>query len=233
MGVRHTAALLVVPRRVSGADAARPWTRDSSIVVLAGAVLYGALATLPTGIVGQVAAEHGPVETATLVLVLAAGLLSALAARRRMWGSGYLAATIFAAAAMRELDFHNQFTSRSVTRGAGIGFVASPAVPWVEKVVVVLLGMVLLTVLIVFVAREWSGFRLGLRARSRPVMLIVVGLVLLFVAQSLDDTHAMVKPLGVEMAERWRLLEELLELQAAAMFILALCRLDSAHAEVR
>ncbi|MGH7313939.1 MAG: hypothetical protein ACREJV_12265 [Candidatus Rokuibacteriota bacterium] len=180
------------------------------------------IATLPTALVREVAAEHGLVETATLVLFVAAAVLSALAARRRFWGSGYLAAAIFAAAAMRELDFHKQFTGRSITRGAGIGFIASPVVPLIEKVIVVLVGIALSAVVVVFFRREWARFRLGLGARARPVMLTLVGLAQLVVARVVDDTYARVKVLGMAVAARWQLLEELLELQAAAIFVIAL-----------
>lgn len=220
--LRRTAAVRADLEAVSGTPSESPWAREVSIVVGAGVVLYTALATLPLEVVARISAEHGVVETATLVLLVSAGVLSAWAARRGIWDSGYLAGVVFAAAAMRELDFHKQFTSRSITRGAGVGFVASPVVPWVEKVIVVLLGMALLTVIIVLLAREWPKFRLGLRMRSRPVMLVVVGLVLLTGAVVLDDTYAGVKQLGAELAARWQLLEELLEMQAAAIFVLAL-----------
>ena len=198
------------------------WRRDATIVVGAGAVVYLTIATLPTALVGQAAAEHGVVETATAVLFATAVVLSALAARRRLWESGYLAAVMFTVAVMRELDFHKAFTSRSITRGVGIGFIASPVVPWIEKVLVVLVGTAVLAAVVVCFRREWPRFQLGLRARSRPVMLTLVGLALLVVAAVLDDTYGRVKALGPAVATRWQLLEEFLELQAAAIFVVAL-----------
>lgn len=220
--LRRTAAVRADLQAVGGIPSDSPWAREAFIVVGVGAVLYTALAALPLEVVAWISAEHGVVEMATLVLLVVAGVLSVWAARHGTWDSGYLAGVIFAAAAMRELDFHNQFTSRSITRGAGVGFLASPVVPWVEKVIVVLLGMALLAVIIVLLAREWPKFRLGLRMRSRPVMLAVVGSVLLAGAVVLDDTYAWVKQVDAARAARWRLLEELVEMQAAAIFVLAL-----------
>ena len=221
------------PSDNNGAVCGESWRRDAAIVVGAGAVLYGSIATLPATLIGEAAAEHGVVEAATLVLFVAAALLATLAAWRRLWESGYLAAAIFAAAAMRELDFHKAFTSRSITRGVGIGFIVSPDVPWIEKVIVVLVGCALLGAVVVLCRREWPTFRIGLRARSRPVMLALMGLALVLLAGAVDDTYGRVKALGTAVGARWQLLEELLELQAAAIFVIALvpALLPSADAE--
>lgn len=220
--LRPSAAVRASRESVRGTAPDKVWARDASIVVGSGAGLYAVLAAQPVEVAARISDEHGVLETTTLVLLVVAALLCALAARRAIWRSGYLAAVVIAVAAMREMDFHKEFTSRSITRGVGVGFLTSPTVPMAEKVIVTLLGIALVTVIIALLAREWARLRQGVRARSRPVMLVLVGLLLLCAAMVLDDTHASVKQFGAEHAARWQLLEELLEMQAAALFVLIL-----------
>lgn len=199
-----------------------PWPKTPVMIITAGVLCYAAVLPMPTALVKSLAVEHGALEVATVGLLVLAAVLSALAAQRGLWQSGYLAAIIFAAGAAREFDFHDRFTSRGITRGMGIGFLSSAAVPWVEKLLVVLIVGTLTVVVARFLRREWAGLGGRLRARSSPVMHAVVGLALLGVAKVFDASYGWVKGLGLTISSRWQLLEELVELQAATLFVLAL-----------
>ena len=161
-----------------------PWhTAERGIAV--GIAAAGALLlVLPRDMSQKILTESGPVEHASALLYLAASVAAvALAVRARV---RVLAATaaVLLAFGLRELDFHDRFTSRAVSQ---LRFFTSSDVPLAEKAVVtlVLLGLGAAAGYLVWKAGE--AFRRGFRALRQPgALAAAVGVALLPVSLLCD-----------------------------------------------
>ena len=130
-------------------------------IAAAGALLLG----LPRDISEKILTESGPVEHASALLYLAASVAAiALAARAR---ARFLAAAavVLLAFGLREMDFHDRFTTRAVSQ---LRFFTSSDVPLAETIVVtfVLLGLGAAAGYLVWKAVGF--FRSGYRALRQP-----------------------------------------------------------------
>ncbi|WP_405403947.1 hypothetical protein [Paracoccus sp. Ld10] len=155
------------------------------------------IALVPMESMDQVFAESGPIEGASVrVLIVAVAALGVDVVRRRAWGRWHLVALV-AAAAFRELDWDKAFTDRGVL---SLGLYSGNA-PIIQKVG----GAVVLVVLI------WAGMRLlrrdlrpwlaGLRASSAWAWLMLTGLTLYGVAKTLDGLGRKLAPWGIEISD--------------------------------
>jgi hypothetical protein len=110
----------------------------SLAVLAAGPLTVAGLLQLPPETAKRLAAEGGPIETASAVLLAfacASCVREAVRTRAAAWASGSVA---MLALLLRELDFHRLFTSKSID---STGFYRSAAVPLHTKLLVVALAL--------------------------------------------------------------------------------------------
>jgi hypothetical protein len=174
---------------------------------------------LPRPLAYALLAEGGPVELASLLFLAAAGLMALGRLARRQRGSWGAAAALLLVGALRELDFHNRFTSRAISQ---LRFYTSAEVPWIEKALVV----PLLALLGYAALRVWRPTRVALRDGRGVDPAVVFGVGLWLLALGADRlVRVLVAELGRDalggLAFTAFLFEETAELWAAALFFLA------------
>lgn len=177
---------------------------------------------LPSGLGRAIVRENGLIEIPTMLAFAGAAGAAIWISLRDRWWSGYAAAAILAAAAAREMDFHRRFTTISIEKGTYLGFLASPVVPWPEKLAVGAVLALLVAAAITLVVREHRAFVAGLRARRPGGLAALAGFAALVVAQAFDKGSGREgRPLpGLTLL--WKAIEENLELAGAVLFLLAL-----------
>ena len=158
-----------------------PWhTAERRLIVgiaVGVATAAALLLVLPRDMSQRILTESGPVEHASALLYLAAFVAAgalAVRARVRVFAA---TAVVLLAFGLRELDFHDRFTTRAVSQ---LRFFASSDVPLAEKAVVtlVLLGLGAAAGYLVWIAG--GAARGGYRALRQPgALAAAVGLALL------------------------------------------------------
>jgi hypothetical protein len=191
--------------------------------------LLAALVTwsaLPPASVERWMGESGPVERITAatyaVCVVAVWLL------RRPgddWRTSTALSTVLASFCMRELDWHKAFTGTSVLRAS---WYAGPA-PWHAKLVAGLILLSFAAAVLWLVARHLRAWWRGLREGRAVAITIVVFLLALLVAKSLDRSVSILEnDFAVHVALKWKALrtacEEWLELGLSLLLLLGLAQ---------
>ena len=194
----------------------------TAAVIGASLLLSLLIYALPSDLGSAIVRENGLIEAPTaLAFAGAAGVAIWISLRDRWW-SGYAVATIMAATAGRELDFHRRFTTVSIEKGFYIGFLTSRAVPWLEKLAVGAVLALLAAAAIALVVRERRAFVAGLRALRPAAVAALGGFAALLVAQGFDKATGRAGRALPGLVLLWKAFEETLELAGAVLFVLAL-----------
>jgi len=124
---------------------------------------------------------------------------------------------------LRELDFHERFTSMGMFK---IKFFFSPEVPWTEKIVVTLLIAGLLAYGVIYVRQILPGFKKAL-LNARPwAVSVVCGVACALTSKLVLDGNSEMIAFFLPMLENPRgfsgIMEECLELFIPVFFIMAL-----------
>ena len=185
------------------------------------AVIFASAFLLPSAKFEFYTGESGPIQ----VFSAAAYLMAVVALAREtngsfMWKHLYFA-VIPIAMCFRELDFHNHFTTMSITRST---FFISPRVPLIEKAGAVLVYGVLVWcgVMLLRHAREFLS---DLRAfRAYAVSLVLAG-GFAVVSKAVDGIGRKLAPFGLEITPvvegAFIVAEEVMELGIPVFFLVA------------
>ncbi|OPY83136.1 MAG: hypothetical protein A4E71_02973 [Smithella sp. PtaU1.Bin162] len=125
--------------------------------------------------------------------------------------------------AMRELDFHNRFTSMSVTKTS---FFTSNQIPLAQKIFVIFCGFPILYCIVRILRNHYRSFIISVKKLEPSAVCILTGLAFIFISLFLDGlTRKMlafnidVDPVITGVAES---AEEVLELGIPIMFAMSL-----------
>ena len=129
--------------------------------------------------------EHGPVESASVLLYLAGAVLL-VTSRRIERTFGYWTASILIVCAARELDFHKAFTSDGITKTR---YYLDGSIPAAERIVAGVVMVALALWMVRYAARYWSPFVASLRSGETFAWAALVALVLAPVSKLLDGAH--------------------------------------------
>lgn len=154
--------------------------RRSAAILLVCAVAIGFLLTLPPETAKRVSAEGALIENVSAVL-LGMSLLACVSQLARQLSLPWLSASMVGLMLLlRELDFHRQFTARSID---STGFYLSPVIPLETKLTVLVLA---LPFLLASLHLLWLGLRhlrAAVLARQPWVGYAALGLAMIGIAR--------------------------------------------------
>ena len=133
--------------------------------------------------------ESGPVQIFSVIGYLMASLTALLLQWKERVSFGYGAAVILLAMGLRELDFHDRFTTMGIMKTR---FYISDTVPLTEKIIgaVVLLGLTCITVS--FVLKHFRPFVTALKAGNKAALLALHGIIFIIVSKLIDPSPSLV-----------------------------------------
>lgn len=186
-----------------------------------GAILIAAgLTLLPETAGAALVREAGIIETLTVYCYLAAAMLLiglSLYGKQRYRLSAVIIVLLLG---LRELDFHDRFTTMGILKSS---YYLSPDVPWPEKTTVSLLMISIVFFLLHFIRHNAISFFNGLRQRRRPELAVALSLGYAVSSKILDSfsrpIRSLLEPLCGTSRAYLRIYEEVLEL-AIPLFIL-------------
>lgn len=203
------------------------WRLPSAAWYLAAAFVLAGLVTwlsFPPQQVEEVMGETGPVERLTAATyALGAMAVWLLRDRRDDRRSSLAMSVVMLAFCARELDWHRIFTGKSVLK---LSWYAGPASAGAKLLALVVL-LAIAAALLWLVRQHAKALWLGWRRREAVATTVVVFLVTLVVAKSLDrSVSLLVEDAGVAVPLRWvalrSALEEWLELALSVLLLLGL-----------
>jgi hypothetical protein len=133
--------------------------------------------------------ESGPVQIFSVIGYLMASITALFLQWKERVSFGYGAAVLLLAMGLRELDFHDRFTTMGIMKTR---FYISDTVPLIEKIIgaVVLLGLTWITVS--FLLKHFRPFVTALRAGNKAVLLALHGIIFIIVSKFLDPSPSLV-----------------------------------------
>ncbi len=201
----------------------RHYYRVMTVVAIALGGICGLALVLPEPLSAAFLEEGGPVETMS-----AAGFVVCVVALFRE-GSGpflrrhYYLVAILVAMALRELDFHSDYTTMSITRAR---FYLSPAVPLGEKLGAVAAVGFLAWCGLLMLRRFGRDFVAGIRRLDSVALAVALAAGSAILAKSLDGLPRKLSGFGIDLAadaQRMALaLEEVVELGIPAFLLIAI-----------
>lgn len=157
-------------------------------VILAGvAFLSLTVCLLPVELMKHVVEEYGVVENLTVIGYFVTVTLLFLDGWRESHVQGLIGATVVFMLGLRELDFHDRFTTMGIFK---IRFYHSPEVPVIEKCIVTVVVLVLLIGLVMYVRTNFAVFIASLKRKDSWAVAIGTAVVLMFFSKTLDSASA-------------------------------------------
>jgi len=167
--------------------------------------------------------EGGPLETAQVMLYIAAASVSFFYARRKIWADGFSGAFILLLFVMRELDFQKKFTGVSITRTK---YYFNYDAPLLSKIFFGLLIIFLVSFIASFIIRHWKQFIYSIKKRETWALFLLCGVIFILLANVTDSSPRILKTMGIQPSDKIHLfknlVEELFELAIPAFFLLSL-----------
>lgn len=183
-------------------------------------VLFLIICLLPVDIMEEIVEEFGVVENITVVGYFVAATLLLLDGWREHNKQGIVAAVVVFMLGLRELDFHEKFTTMGMFKSR---FYLSPEVPIVEKCIVLLITLILFWGLAVFLKKNIGTFMTSWRQKHPWAVAISMAIVSIILSKTLDSNSGpLVWLIGLVLNEPETytlVLEEVMEL-AIPCFIL-------------
>lgn len=221
-------------------DAMRQGSKDKSVVYTGSAgqtqgdfvviwlvavcviLLSSGISMLPPESVKRIVQENGVVEVLTAFGYLAAALFLVFVGFRHRLSTAFSSGLVVTALGMRELDFHDRFTTMGIFKTK---FYVSPEVPSGEKIIVTVIVLTLLFAVIKYCRNNFGAFRRALKGRQSWA--IAAGLAIVFMVSSklLDSASAPLQwVLSFVHSEpemcTW-VLEEIIEMAIPALILIA------------
>lgn len=165
--------------------------------------------------------ENGPIENLSAACYLIVSLIMLAKGGWKFLKRYHYLFILVSSLGLRELDFNARFTTMSIWK---IKFFLSTKVPFMEKIIGILVTFILLYFLITCIKRHWRSFLAGC---TKEVVSMSIGISLLFMgtAFSLDRMPDRLISLGMGVTDHFPVIsqsmEEILELGIPLMFIVA------------
>jgi hypothetical protein len=153
--------------------------------------------------------ESGPIEQFSSIGYFLAAAAALHSYRKGNISHGLNAAVILCAMALREMDFHDRFTTMGIMKTR---FYISPAVPVHEKIIGTTVMLVLLYVVIRFLWMNSRAFIQALQVRNGSALLALNGIVFTVASKLIDGSNTLF----------FSILEETLEFTIPFFFLLAI-----------
>ncbi len=180
---------------------------------------------LPPDLREWVIKENGPIENASVVgYLLAVCWLCITGFRRRSVQGYFLSALLVFSLALRELDFHERFTTMGIFKTL---FYVSPKVPITEKIIVSTIVLTIFAALFWYVKKYGSGLIQALRRRENWAICITIAIALAGITKTLDGSSGGINEcclsfLHLNSATVAWVSEEVLELAIPLFILLAI-----------
>ncbi|MEN8188473.1 MAG: hypothetical protein ABFS19_01405 [Thermodesulfobacteriota bacterium] len=153
--------------------------------------------------------ENGPIETFTVVAYFSAVGALIISQRRQELNFDLCAALLILTMGLRELDFHDRFTTMGILKSR---FYISPEVPLTEKLIALVIVVVIAAVALRFISRNGLSFLKGIRAGDKAALLVLNGIIFTILSKLIDSTPQLFA----------RTVEEILEFSIPLFFLAAL-----------
>jgi len=140
--------------------------------------------------------EGGAVESATVLLYTISAVAMMMNRRAHPLFGRLLCPFLIVAAALRELDFHQRFTTMGIFKSR---FWFSPDVPVVEKLIAWIVILSIIAAAAACLRFYWRSLAGGLQARDTKVVGVFVGIGLAVVAKTLDGLPRKLEKLGISI----------------------------------
>ncbi len=168
--------------------------------------------------------EHGPIETASVFIYIAAGSMAIYLAMKNHWERALMAALFIFLMGARELDAHVKFTSMNFAKTR---FFISPKVPMIEKVWVTIFLIALVAGLYYFAKIHWKNFVIAMKEGRSYVYTMVLAIGFVPLSKILDSLPKALRdhfhiPVTDELRLFTGIFEEVMELMIPALFLLAM-----------
>lgn len=154
-------------------------------VIVAGVIIISlTICLLPVETMEDIVEEYGVVENFTVAGYFTAAILLLLDSWREDNRQGMLAALVVFMLGLRELDFHEIFTTMGIFKTR---FYISPDVPIVEKCIVTVIVLVLLVSLVLFLIKNFEAFVRSWRRRDPWAVTLGAALVFIVMSKMIDS----------------------------------------------
>ncbi len=204
-------------------------TRTSTFVpgvffVLLGLVVVNILfAMMPPEVTLRFIQESGMVELLSAAgYFVAAALLVILAVQKEV-ASGYSTGFLVLLLGLRELDFHDRFTTMGIFKTK---FYVSSIVPLGEKILVSILMICLVSFIIWYLKKHAASFFSELKYGTAHAVLTGCGIACMFFSKFMDSYSELLQNVLILVNEdpgfQARIIEETLELAIPVFFLLAI-----------
>ncbi len=161
--------------------------------------------------------ENGPVEIFTVIGYFLAFIV-AVKMQLKGYNFGAGVAVIIMTMGLRELDFHDRFTTMGIMKSR---FYLSDSVPLQEKLVVSVLVLFLLCFLAAFIKKFYHPFLSALRTGNTAAILALQGIIFTIISKLIDSTPFLFA----------QIVEESMELAIPYFFLAAMLHLPGTGRE--
>lgn len=172
------------------------------------------LFSLPVKEVKLLISEKGLIEKFTATIYFMAGIVSIVLAIQGILLHGLKAGFLMFVLGLREMDFHNKFTTKNITKTS---FYISPEVPVIEKIIVSLIVLFILWMLFSFLSKNIKSFFADLKSKSQYSIYVLTAFIIMVVSKLLDGKDRL---LG--LSSKLQIVEETLELSIPVFLLLSL-----------
>ncbi len=190
-------------------------------------VINGIFTIMPPEVSLRLIKENGVVEILSAWGYFFAALLLFLLAIQKKVRGGYFTAILVLLLGLRELDFHDRFTTMGVFKTK---FYLSSLVPIGEKIIVTLLMLVLISFILWYLKKYGPSFVKNLKKGTAHALFTMCGIACMFLSKFLDGYSEVLEKIFIMVNEdpafQARILEETLELAIPVFFILAILKLQ-------
>jgi hypothetical protein len=194
-----------------------------SLIILLVLSLIVLLHTIPVETARFLIRENSVIENLSAAGWFLAGYFAIRAAGETGWTDGYLAGILLSLCGFRELDFHNCFTTLSITKKA---FYLSPEVPLPEKGIAVFLWLFILFILYRLSLKNVPILWGRLREKDPPSLMLLLGLALLPLSKVIESLPNTLKGTGIlsqeDLVGSMSIFEEVLEMGIPYLLLVVL-----------
>ena len=153
--------------------------------------------------------ENGPVETFSIIGYFMAFITAVILQLKGRISFGTGAAVILLTMGLRELDFHDRFTTMGIMKSR---FYISDTVPLTEKCIVVIVVFILAWFIGVFLKKQFHPFLAALKTKDKAAILTLNGIIFTIISKFIDSTPLLFA----------RIIEESMELAIPYFFLAAM-----------
>lgn len=142
--------------------------------------------------------ENGPVETFSIIGYFMAFITAIILQLKGRISFGTGAAVIFLTLGLRELDFHDRFTTMGIMKSR---FYISDTVPLKEKIIVVIIVLTLVWFIGRFLKQKFHPFLAALKTNDKAAILALNGIIFIIISKLIDSTPVLFAQIVEESME--------------------------------